>query len=76
MDNISPLPARRDLADTHLAPTLTIEDVKCRLRLSKRKIYDMVRDGDLQAYRIKNVRGLRFKLEDVDAQLVPIRAAA
>ncbi len=51
----------------------TVEEAAEYLRLSKRTIYKLVKDGRLSAYRIGQERHLRFRREDLDN--VPVRVA-
>lgn len=56
-----------------MADWLTLKDVRNLLGIAPNTIRKLVRTGELPAYEIKGVRGPRFKKEDVEALVTPVR---
>jgi len=56
-----------------MAEWLTLKDVHEMLGIAPNTIRKLVRTGELPAFEIKGVRGPRFKKEDVEALVTPVK---
>lgn len=53
---------------------LTLAEVAEHLAFTERTVRNMIRRGDLRAYRVRGSRAVRIKAREVDAVLRPIPA--